>query len=179
MAAVPYRTHTVLTNNGIQFILPATARHVDGPTATWITQMFDMRCNENGIEHWLTKIRHQWTSGQVERMNQTIKEASVKRYHYDSHAQLTAHLNDFIDANNYGRRLKTLEGLTPFEYICKIWTSEPDRFTINPTHQMLGLNSQFTDSPAWPLVNQAVLPELRGEVGFHFLDMLKQPPPAP
>jgi hypothetical protein len=40
-------------------------------------------------------------------MNRTIKEATVKRYHYDSHAQLTEHLHDFINAYNYGRRLKT------------------------------------------------------------------------
>lgn len=46
-------------------------------------------------------------------MNRTIKEATVKRYHYDSHAQLTVHLYDFIDAYNYGRRQKTLCGLTP------------------------------------------------------------------
>jgi hypothetical protein len=31
--------------------------------------MFDMRCRENGIEHRLTKIKHPWTNGQVERMN--------------------------------------------------------------------------------------------------------------
>ena len=43
-------------------------------------------------------------------MNRTIKEATVKRYHYDSHAQLTVHLHDFINAYNYGRRLKTLRG---------------------------------------------------------------------
>jgi len=42
--------------------------------------MFDMRCHENGIEHRLTKIKHPWTNGQVERMNRTIKEATVKRY---------------------------------------------------------------------------------------------------
>lgn len=103
--------------------------------------MFDMRCRENGIEHRLTKIRHPWTNGQVERMNRTIKEATVKCYHYDSHKQLDAHLHDFIDAYNYGRRLKTLKGLTPFEYICKIWTIEPERFTLDPTHQMPGLNT--------------------------------------
>jgi len=42
---------------------------------------------------------------------------------------------------NFARRLKALSGLTPYEYICKIWTSEPDRFIIDPTHQMPGLNT--------------------------------------
>lgn len=139
IAAVPYKIHTVLTDNGIQFTFPP--RYADGPTATYITHMFDMRCQENGIEHRLTKIQHPWTNGQVERMNRTIKDATVKRYHYESHRQLDAHLHDFINAHNYGRRLKTLKGLTPFEYISKIWTQEPERFTSNPTHQMLGLNT--------------------------------------
>lgn len=43
-------------------------------------------------------------------MNRTIKEATVKLYHYDSHTQLAAHLHDFADAYNYGRRRKTLRG---------------------------------------------------------------------
>lgn len=74
-------------------------------------------------------------------MNRTIKEATVKRYHYDNHAQLETDIIDFIAAYNYARRLKTLQGLTPFEYICKIWTSEPERFNVDPTHQMLELNT--------------------------------------
>ena len=47
---------------------------------------------------------------------------------------------DFIRAYNFGRRLKTLKGLTPYEFICKCWTSEPERFILNPLHQMPGLN---------------------------------------
>ncbi|SNT73819.1 hypothetical protein SAMN05444959_105265 [Paracoccus seriniphilus] len=74
-------------------------------------------------------------------MNRTIKEATVKRFHYDNHDQLRTRLADFLAAYNFGRRLKTLSGLTPYEYICKIWTSEPDRLTRNPIHQMPGLNS--------------------------------------
>lgn len=45
-------------------------------------------------------------------MNRTIKDATVKRYHYDSHDQLPAHLQLFIEAYNYARRLETLRGLT-------------------------------------------------------------------
>src|SRR5215510_10062049 len=45
-----------------------------------------------------TIIKHPWTNGQVERMNRTIKEATVQRYHYDRHGQLEAHLADFINA---------------------------------------------------------------------------------
>lgn len=137
--AVPYKIHTVLTDNGIQFTYPP--RYADGPTARYMTHMFDMRCRENGIEHRLTKIKHPWTNGQVERMNRTIKEATVKRYHYESHGQLEKHLIDFINAYNYGRRLKTLKGLTPFEYICKIWTDDPKRFKLNPLQQSLGPNT--------------------------------------
>jgi transposase InsO family protein len=137
--AVPYKIHTVLTDNGIQFTFPP--RYADGPTATYMTQMFDMRCRENGIEHRLTKIKHPWTNRQVERMNRTIKDVTVKRYHYDSHSQLKTHLTDFIDAYNFGKRLKTLNGLTPYEYICKVWTNEPERFRINSIHHMPGPNT--------------------------------------
>jgi transposase InsO family protein len=72
--AVPYKIHTVLTDNGIQFRLPP--RYAGGPTARFVTHMFEMRWQENGIEHRFTRINHPWTNGQVERMNRTIKEAS-------------------------------------------------------------------------------------------------------
>ena len=74
-------------------------------------------------------------------MNRTIKEATVKRYHYDSHHQLEAHLAVFIDAYNYGRRLKTLKGLTPYEFICKMGAKKPQRFRLNPIHQTPGPNN--------------------------------------
>jgi transposase InsO family protein len=67
---------------------------------------------------------------QVERMNRTLKDATVKRYDYDSHGQLRAHLADFVSAYNFGRRLKTLRGLTPYEAICKAWSVEPGHFSI-------------------------------------------------
>ncbi len=65
---------------------------------------------------------------------------TVKRVYYESHAQLRRHLVDFVAAYNFGRRLKTLKGLTPHEFICKQWTSQPQRFTFNPLQQMPGPN---------------------------------------
>ena len=137
--ALPYRIHTVLTDNGIQFgDLPSRR---NGHTARLRMHMFERVCVANGIEHRTTKPNHPWTNGQVERMNRTVKEATVRRYHYDSHDQLRQHLHDFIDAYNFARRLKALGGLTPYEYCCRCWTSEPDRFIISPIHQMPGLNT--------------------------------------
>ena len=131
--AVPYRIHTVLTDNGVQFAdLP---KNRDGPTARFRGRPFDRVCARHGVERRRTKPNHPWTNGQVERMNRTIKDAAVKRSHDETHEQLRAHLQAFVDAYNFACRLKTLRGLTPYEYICKAWTDEPDRFIRNPIRQ--------------------------------------------
>lgn len=70
------------------------------------------------------------------------QEATVKRFHYESHDQLRTHLTDYMAAYNFARRLNTLSGLTPYEYIARIWTSEPDRFIINLIYQMTVLNTE-------------------------------------
>jgi transposase InsO family protein len=134
VAAVPYTIHTILTDNGIQF-----AKR-QGTEAYWDIP-FDKICNVHHIEHRLTQVCHPWTNGQVERMNRTIKEATVKRYYYQSHDQLKTHLQTFLMAYNFARRLKTLKGLTPYEYVCNIWAKEPERFKINPVQHTVGLNT--------------------------------------
>jgi len=139
VAAVPYTIHTVLTDNGIQFAdLP---KNRAGPTARLRGHPFARACWQYGIEHRLTKPNHPGTNGQVERMNRTIKDATVKRYHYDSHEQLRDHLKLFINAYNHARRLKTLRGLTPYEYVNKIRTQEPQRFKLDPYQHIPGLNT--------------------------------------
>ena len=71
-------------------------------------------------------------------MNRTIKDAAVKRYHYDSREQLGIHLQLFVDAYNHARRLETLKGLTPYEHVCQAWIKEPERFRIDPPHHTPG-----------------------------------------
>jgi transposase InsO family protein len=108
---VSYKIHTILTDNDIQFAEQPRNRN----TVYSRPMRFDMICEANEIDHCLTKPNHPWTSGQVERMNRTIKDAIVKRYHYDGHHQLRSHLANVLDACNFARRLKTLCGLTPNE----------------------------------------------------------------
>ena len=101
-------------------------------------------------------------------MNRTIKDATVKRYHYDDHHQLRTHLNDFISAYNFARRLKTLKGLTPYEYICKIWTNEPETIQARSTPSNAGTKQQVLSTFPAPAgaKNQAGIPpnEFRDEV---------------
>ncbi len=56
-------------------------------------------------------------------------------------AWLRVYLADLMAAYNFARRIKTLSGLTPYEYSAKIWTSYPNRFIVDPTHQMPGLTT--------------------------------------
>jgi transposase InsO family protein len=51
LQALPYRIHTLLTDNGIQFTNCALDTHA-------FAHIFDRVCRENGIEHRLTKVRH-------------------------------------------------------------------------------------------------------------------------
>jgi hypothetical protein len=71
-------------------------------------------------------------------MNKTIKEATVKRYYYSSHDQLREHLKTFIDAYNFAKQLKTLKGLTPYEFIVNSWINNPNLFKINPNLHYMG-----------------------------------------
>jgi transposase InsO family protein len=63
----------LFADNGVQF----AARKQD----IWdIQHIFNRVCDEHDIKHKLTEVNHPWTNGQVERMNRTIKEATVKRF---------------------------------------------------------------------------------------------------
>jgi len=145
--AVPYQVHTVLTDNGTHFTNPGSkgsaAPEIRAALASGVlfrAHSFELACAQNHIDHRLTKPCHPWTNSQVERMNRTLKVATVRSYHYETHAQLRDHLAAFVGAYNFAKRLKTLRGLTPFQAICSVWTEEPQRFRLSPDHLTSGLN---------------------------------------
>src|SRR5580765_7456075 len=110
--AVPYKIHIVLTDNGTHFTTPGNICSaaadiklaIENGEPIW-AHAFEYACAQNDIDHRLTKPRHPWTNGQVERMNRTLKEATVRRYYYETHEQLRSHLTDFVSAYDFAKRL--------------------------------------------------------------------------
>lgn len=93
---------------------------------------FDMTCDAHGVEQRLTKLNHPVSLEDQQTARGTIFLLYVKRFRHQDRHQLRAHLSDYQAANNYARRLKTLNGLTPCEYIWKIRTSAPEIFQPDP-----------------------------------------------
>ena len=104
------------------------------------THIFERICNENKIEHRKTKVKHSAINGQVERMNRTIKDATVKPFKYMNHDELKQHLHSYLIAYNFAKRLKSLKGKTPWQFILNQWTDHPEYFILNPSQFSLGLN---------------------------------------
>ena len=93
IAALPYKLHTILTDNGTPFA--DQPRYRSGPTARYRRHAFDRICQDHAIAHKLTKPYHPWTNGQAERMNRTVKDATVRAFHYETHEGLKAHLDPY------------------------------------------------------------------------------------
>ena len=141
LKAVPYRVHTVLTDNGIQFADAGKPRRHGFP------HPFGRLCRAHGIEHRLTKPYHPWTNGQAERMVRTLKEATVKTYHYETFSQLRRHVADYLAAYNFAKHLKALRWKTPYETIQALWDSKQELFYGPPDHLTPGPNSRRIPSP--------------------------------
>src|SRR5919112_3037006 len=55
-----------------------------------------------------------WTNGRAERMNRTVKDATIKAFHYPDLEALRAHILAFVQAYNFAKHLKALRWRTPF-----------------------------------------------------------------
>ena len=121
LVQIPYKVCKLLTDNGIQFRnLPHHLKVGRHPV--------EQLCDEWGIEQRFTKPAHPWTNGQVERMNRMLKEATTKRFHYETTEQLNTHLQTFLQVYNFAKRLRRLKGFTPYEFICAEWKKNPSTF---------------------------------------------------
>lgn len=101
----------MLTDNGIQFTTPGAGgsavpliKEAIANGETFRAHAFDTPAPGTTSPHD-QGARHPWTNGQVERMNRTITDTTVKRFYYESHDQLRTDLADFVAAYNFARRL--------------------------------------------------------------------------
>ncbi len=80
--AVPYKVHTVLTDNGTHFTDPGGESWsvteikdmIERKQPFW-AHAFEVACARNDIDHRLTKPKHPWTNGQVEQCLQLRQTA--------------------------------------------------------------------------------------------------------
>jgi transposase InsO family protein len=136
--ALPFRIHTILTDNGSQFINVMRSKK-EGSLPK--RHCFYTKCKEYGIRHRHTKPYTPKTNGQVERFNRTLKEATLKKYHYDNKDIMEKHINDFIIVYNCAKKLSAIKRMTPAQFCIKSYQENPKAFRKNPYHQIVGLNS--------------------------------------
>ncbi|MFN7225818.1 MAG: IS481 family transposase [Holosporales bacterium] len=138
----PAKITKILTDNGAQFTYKLLAEHLQPKR----THPFDVICQQNNIEHRLTKFRHPWTNGQVEVTNKIIKQYTTKTYHYETTEELKHHLMVFLLFYNHQRPLKSLKYKTPFDILKEFYEKEPALFYSNLCHKIMGLNTFFLTS---------------------------------
>jgi hypothetical protein len=85
-------------------------------------------------------------------MNRTVKEATVRIFHYENIASLKTHVLSFVTAHNFAKHLKALNWKTPFQSICDAWKHNPTAFKINPHHLIPGLCNWYAAAGAFALL---------------------------
>ncbi len=80
--SIPCRPTTARTSPGTTCSATADIRRAMNCAEPFRAHAFEHACAQNHIDHRLTKPRHPCTNGPVERMNRTLKEATVTRFHY-------------------------------------------------------------------------------------------------
>ena len=127
ISTVPYGIEKILTDNGMEYT--DMIANKGKPSKA---HKFDQICTQHLIEHRLTLVRHPWTNGQVERMNRTLKENTVKKYHYSTFDSLRQHIQDFLRAYNCAKKLKALHYKAPLDYLNDLFLNTPIAFKRNP-----------------------------------------------
>ena len=141
----PFAITHILTDNGLEF----TNRLIMSKKGNLCTKdsLLDIKCNENKIEHRLTKPSTPKTNGMVERVNGTIKNNTILKNEYKDKSQMNDDLIQFLIYYNLYRRhgslRKELNVKTPFQAIEKWFILKPEIFKISPSefkNKILNLN---------------------------------------
>lgn len=127
-----YITH-ILTDNGLEF----TDKWARGKGFVSGNHVFDIECKADEIEHRLTAPYTPQTNGMVERVNGTIKNATIKAEDYTNIEEVEKDLNKFLIYYNFNRRHGSLRSelkvRTPFDAVQSWFQTKPEIFKILPS----------------------------------------------
>jgi IS30 family transposase len=130
----PFEITHILTDNGLEFtnrlIMSKKGKACEKPSK------MDVKCQENNIEHRLTKPFTPKTNGMVERANGIIKKDTILKTKYTDYEEMTTDLYRFMLFYNLNRRhgslRKELNVKTPFNAVEKWYELKPEIFKISP-----------------------------------------------
>lgn len=130
-AYFPFAIHTVLTDNGGQYTLKATA---PAQYKAGRKRPFEKLCARYGIRHKTTRPYTPKTNGLVERVNGLIQEATTKRVRYEATSHRDQALVAWLVHDTFTRKHRRipLGRMTPFEAACRWYATNPELFTKRP-----------------------------------------------
>lgn len=130
IAFYPYPIHYILTDNGTEF----TYKSMSKRKKIKKIHSFDKICKKNDIEHRLTKVKHPWTNGMVERFNRKLRVNVVRRFLFQDRPDLEKELVAYTNKYNFVIKLQGLNGKTPVEFLKQTYsnklTNAPQRIVI-------------------------------------------------
>ncbi|MGB0630538.1 MAG: IS481 family transposase [Alphaproteobacteria bacterium] len=126
IAAVPYRVHSTLTND----------------SGIFMGRPFREVRRRGVIGHHFVASEDPWDIRQTASAKRTNVK-NLKAPHYDSVEHLRSHFFEFFDTYNFTRRLKSLNGKTPHEFVCSCWEADPTCFHHDPRSWTLDLKGQI------------------------------------
>lgn len=127
--AIPYRIISVRTPALAEFSALPAGRAGNGKSKlTYAAHAFRSICARHQIIHRLATEDHGWSTQQLERVNHTIRNATLHRYQGNAMKRLGDDLERFLKEYNFNCRLKSLKGLSPYEYANKFASRPNARF---------------------------------------------------
>lgn len=139
----PFKITHVLTDNGLEFT-NKLIKSKNGKTKAKDSKL-DIICKSESIDHRTTKPFTPQTNGMVERVNGTIKSATILKETYSNIQEMQDALSNFLWTYNLFRRhgglRKELNVKTPYEAVTKWHEIDPSIFVFSPEELLEKINS--------------------------------------
>jgi transposase-like protein len=138
----PFKITHILTDNGLEFtnrlIVSKKGKHCEKPS------LLDKFCEQENIDHRLTKPHTPKTNGMVEKVNDTIKNATILKEEYIDKNEMDASLKKFllfyILYRRHGGLYKELKVRTPMQAVEAWYKLKPELFKKSPKEFLEFLN---------------------------------------